>query len=402
MNLLIVINNLGCGGAQKSLVSFLNSLPERQYDIDLMVLNKNDIFFNSIPSWIRRLPADNTIEEMYLPMNKLLAEGRPLRNILRCVSAKLQMKGLRWREGDAVQKLWRVWRNYIPALDKHYDLAISYVDGFSNYFVIDKVNAGKKLLWIHNEYEKLSYSAVFDRRYFEAADGLVTISQSCVDSLNRVFPECSGKIYLLHNLSSPKMIWSMAGTKKPPEYEGKQNVIVSIGRLNEQKGFDLAVQAASIMKKRGVPFVWFVIGEGEQESMLKELILNGQLDRQFCLLGVRKNPYPYLAFADIVIQPSRYEGKSIVLDEAKILQKPIIATDYTTVYDSLENGVNAEIVPFDAEKLADAAKRLLSEKELQNKYSSRLMLENEKNADGVQSYINLIHRICIGGKGNAL
>ena len=71
MNLLIVINNLGCGGAQKSLISFLNCLPEEQYKIDLMVLNKNDIFFDSIPKWIRILPVDNTIEDMYLPIKKV-------------------------------------------------------------------------------------------------------------------------------------------------------------------------------------------------------------------------------------------------------------------------------------------------------------------------------------------
>lgn len=402
MKLLIVINNLGCGGAQKSLVSFLNNLPEGQYDIDLMVLNRKDIFFDSIPGWVRCLVADDTIEEMYLSIKNLFEERRPLRNILRCLSAKVQMRATRRQGCDAVQKLWSVWKKYIPKLDRHYNLAISYVDGFSNYFVIDKVNADRKLLWIHNEYEKLNYSAAFDYGYFEAADGVVTISERCVASLNRVFPEFSAKTHLLYNLSSPRMIWNMAGTRKPAEYDGKENIIISIGRLNEQKGFDLAVQAASIMKKRGVPFAWFIIGEGEQESSLRERVSKEQLEQQFFLIGVRKNPYPYLAFADIMIQPSRYEGKSIVLDEAKILQKPVIATDYTTVYDSLENGVNGEIIPFDAEKLAEAAERLLADKGLQRKYSSRLMLENEKAVDGVQSYMDLISHICIGGRGNGL
>lgn len=367
-----------------------------------MVLNKNDIFFDSIPKWIRILPVDNTIEDMYLPIKKVWTEKRPLKNILRCISAKIRMKEIRGQKDDAVQKLWSVWKKYIPMLERKYDLAISYVDGFSNYFVIDKVRADKKILWIHNEYEKLSYNSTFDYRYFKTADGLVTISQRCVDSLNRVFPEFSEKTHLLYNLSSSKMIWNMAGTEKPPEYEKKQNIIVSIGRLCDQKGFDLAVQTASIMKKQKVAFVWFVIGEGEQEPMLKEMISKEHLDQQFRLIGIRKNPYPYLAFADIVIQPSRYEGKSIVLDEAKILYKPIIATDYSTVYDSIENGVNGEIVPFDAEKLAEATQRLLCDKKLQDKYSSRLMLEHKRYGDSVQSYIDLMSYICNGGKKHAL
>lgn len=402
MNLLIVINNLGCGGAQKSLISFLNCLPEKEYKIDLMVLNKNDIFFDSIPEWIHILPTDNTLEDMYLPIKKVWSEKRPLKNILRCFSAKIQMKRIQRQKDNTVQKLWSVWKKYIPMINRKYDLAISYVDGFSNYFVIDKVRADKKILWIHNEYEKLDYNSAFDYEYFKAADGLVTISKRCVDSLNHVFPEFSEKIYLLSNLSSPKVIWNMAGTKKPLEYEGRQNIIVSIGRLCDQKGFDLAVQVASIMKKQDVPFVWFVIGEGEQKCMLKEMISNEQLDQQFFLIGVRRNPYPYLAFADIVIQPSRYEGKSIVLDEAKILHKPIIATNYSTVYDAIENGVNGEIVPFDAEKLAEATQRLLQDKELQNKYSSNLKFEHRVDDNGVQSYINLMSRICNGGEKHAL
>ena len=55
------------------------------------------------------------------------------------------------------------WRCFIPAQKKVYDLAVSYEDGFSNYYVIDKVTASKKILWVHNEYEKLSYKMKFDR-----------------------------------------------------------------------------------------------------------------------------------------------------------------------------------------------------------------------------------------------
>lgn len=93
---------------------------------------------------------------------------------------------------------------------KKYDLAISYVDGFSNYYVMDKVVATKKILWIHNEYEKLSYNSEYDRAYFNKADRLVTISERCVESLEKVFPECSSKIRMLYNISSTKMIWQLA------------------------------------------------------------------------------------------------------------------------------------------------------------------------------------------------
>lgn len=111
---------------------------------------------------------------------------------------------------DTVQNLWNVWKRFVPMQSKKYDLAISYVDGFSNYYVMDKVVATKKILWIHNEYEKLSYNSEYDRAYFNKADRLVTISERCVESLEKVFPECSSKIRMLYNISSTKMIWQLA------------------------------------------------------------------------------------------------------------------------------------------------------------------------------------------------
>lgn len=119
------------------------------------------------------------------------------------------------------------------------------MDGFSNYYVIDKVSADRKILWVHNEYEKLGYNAKFDWTYFEKADDLVTISEECVESLKRVFPEFSNKTHLLYNISPSKMIRAMADTGRPEEYAGKENILISVGRLNEQKGFDLAVRAAA-------------------------------------------------------------------------------------------------------------------------------------------------------------
>ena len=94
-----------------------------------------------------------------------------------------------------------------------------------SYYVMDKVVATKKILWIHNEYEKLSYNSEYDRAYFNKADRLVTISERCVKSLEKVFPECSSKIRMLYNISSTKMIWQLAEKNYPDEYRGKKMCI---------------------------------------------------------------------------------------------------------------------------------------------------------------------------------
>ena len=389
MKMLIVINNLLCGGAQKSLISLLNSLNEGDLDLDLFVLNQNDMFFDEIPQCVNRLQPVDEIRAMHLPLKGCLKQNLNIKVMTKLFFAKISLNIKRDVSLNTVQRLWRAWCKYIPVRKQHYDLAVSYVDGFSNYYVIDKVSADRKILWVHNEYEKLGYNAKFDWTYFEKADDLVTISEECVESLKRVFPEFSNKTHLLYNISSSKMIRAMADRGQPKEYVGKENILVSVGRLNEQKGFDLAVRAAANMKRKGLEFTWFIIGEGEQEKDLRKQIADEDLEKNVQLLGLRKNPYPYIQFADVFVQPSRYEGKSIVLDEAKILEKPIVVTNYTTVYDSVTNGINGTITEFDEYKLADAIIEMLSYKHLRDEYSQCLKNENNVENQVVQEYLKL-------------
>lgn len=388
MKTLIVINNLGCGGAQKSLISLLNELTMQQMEIDLLVLNQKDVFFDQIPAWINQIGSVAEISAMHSSFGEGFKTIGSKAVCLKMLLAKCLYKISKNPQYDTVQNLWNVWKRFVPMQSKKYDLAISYVDGFSNYYVMDKVVATKKILWIHNEYEKLSYNSEYDRAYFNKADRLVTISERCVKSLEKVFPECSSKIRMLYNISSTKMIWQLAEKNYPDEYRGKKNILVSIGRLNTQKGFDLAIQAAKIIEEKGVEFTWFIIGEGEDEQMLREQIKKERLNDSVKLIGIRKNPYPYIRYADVFVQPSRYEGKSIVLDEAKILCKPIVVTDYTTVVDSITDGVNGRIVQFDPNAIANGILELLNS-DAQTKFETSLKGEIVRENLEVGNYIKL-------------
>ena len=70
--------------------------------------------------------------------------------------------------------------------------------------------------------------------------------------------------------------------------------IVTVGRLTEQKGYDIAIKAASILKKRKINFVWYAIGGGRDEEKLKKLVEKCCLENQFVFLGRKRNPYPYM------------------------------------------------------------------------------------------------------------
>ena len=103
-----------------------------------------------------------------------------------------------------------------------------------------------------------------------------------------------------------------------------KNKILTVGRLSDKKGQDLAIQAAELLKNANVDFVWYFVGDGETKNLLSKMILELHLENNVVLLGGRSNPYPYFENCDIYVQPSRSEGFGISLAEAKLFGKPIM------------------------------------------------------------------------------
>ena len=94
--------------------------------------------------------------------------------------------------------------------------------------------------------------------------------------------------------------------------------------------------------------------------------------------------------ADIIVQPSRFEGKSVVLDEAKILQKPIVVTEYHSVVDQIENMVTGVVVPITASGIADGVELLLNRPDLRNKLVENLSKTDfcvQKQVENFQNFI---------------
>lgn len=387
---LIVIHSLGCGGAEKSLISFLKFLPATKWNVDLLIGDQHGMFMKDIPDYVNVLKDNHAFENYSAPFK---------RRRKKVCSANDLLCQLRWHMLSPFQKdmmrgelRWKLWGQYLPQLQGEYDLAISYMNGYPNYYVIDKVHAKKKILWVHNEFEKLGYDYRYEYRFYKAADRIVTISQSCVDSILRIYPEFAGKVVVLENISSPTAIRTMA--KDIPEdpffsYGGIR--LLSVGRLNQQKRFDLAINAAKIMQNEGVEFLWYILGDGELRTQLQELVTSNGLEGKVVLAGIKDNPYPYIAQCDIFVQSSEYEGKSIVLDEAKILCRPIVVTNYPTVYSSIRDGVNGIVVDLNEKAIAEALISMIADSSLRNELASTLKQDHVGNETEIMKYLDLFN-----------
>lgn len=101
--------------------------------------------------------------------------------------------------------------------------------------------------------------------------------------------------------------------------------LLTIARLAPQKGLDLLLEAATLIKQRGIDFTWLVAGDGPLKAQLNQQIATAALPVK--LLGRREDIGALLSQADVVVQTSYWEGQPLTLREAMQASRAIVATD---------------------------------------------------------------------------
>ncbi|MFM2229258.1 MAG: hypothetical protein RL607_516 [Bacteroidota bacterium] len=370
---LFVMPSLHAGGAEKSLVNLLNAFDFNSYEIDLLLLNKNGVFLKLLPQEVNILTPKGNYSEFAQPLQKALWTFLKQRKwtLLYSRFVYFLLNNIMENKGKAEQYSWKYLRNALLSITKEYDAAIGFLEKTSIYTIVDCVpNAKHKIGFIHNDYTKLELDADFDRPYFEHLTHILTVSEVCVKVLKSVFEPMQSKVNLMYNIISEQSIHTLANSEVPEM--NASNTIVSLGRLHPQKGFDVAIEACKILVDGGIPIYWYILGEGESRVELEQKIQDYKLEPHFILLGIKENPYSYLKKATIYAQPSRYEGKSLAIDEAKILHKPILVTDFSSAKDQITDGINGKIVAFDPNAIAEGLQDLLQNESIRNTLSHNL------------------------------
>ena len=383
--ILFVMHTLGFGGAERALVNLLCELPQERFAVDVLLFQRKGALMAQLLSWVRVLETPDTLNCLYGPLKKAGRYALP-----KLMGKGLAMLARRTRKDQAGWRWRHVYGKLIPMLQGHYDAAVAFSGSEIQYFVADCVEADKKIVFVHNDYRTAGYSAEYDEASFEKMDAIVSISKRCVETLEEVFPQYRERMLYLENITSSAVIKARAAECEPPEFASDRVNILSVGRLWAQKGFDMAIDAAAILKKEGVKFRWYVLGEGDLRQPLQQQIDALGLTEDFRLLGARENPYPYMRRCDVLVQSSRYEGKSVVLDEAKMLCTPIVATAYPTVADQVADGQEGLVVSMSAEGIAEGVRRMLTDDALREGITAYLAAHEYGNQAEVKKYIKLL------------
>lgn len=374
-NLVFIIPSLEAGGAEKSLINLLNTIDYQKYSVDLVLFKPGGVFSTLVPNQVNFVAISSAFKQF----------SRGLFSSCFYFVMRMQFKFVYHRiaffltsrfekcEAVAEQKNWKHMRVFMTALPKKYDAAIGFLEKSSVYFAVDCVQATTKIGWIHTTYSNSGMNAVLDTPYFEQLDAVIGVSPECVIDLQNNFPTLKSRFQLIYNIVAPNLIQQLADQEcEDSHLFDAETTFLTIARLSPEKGLDLAIEAAKILGEKGLSFKWLILGDGSEEERLKQQISHDHLENKVFLLGVRKNPYPYIKRASIYVQPSRYEGKSMAIEEAKILQKPIVVTSFSSALDQIEPNVTGFIASMDGESLANLLCKVSKEANLREQVKNQL------------------------------
>ena len=414
----IAIHYLHLGGAETSLIGLLQALDPQKVDVDLFVYSHEGEMMQLIPSYVNLLPEDSAWSMFEKPLKEVLKKGY-WRMFLARMWARFRMmqyvKRQNPMDGSAIMGyLGEEVSKVLPGLHHYgvYDLAISFLTPHN--FVLNHVTAKKKICWIHTDYTRIDVNAELELPVWSAYDHIVSISEDVTKTFLQVFPSLKDKIVEIENILSPDYVRSRANesqtlltsqhpnllsspsavpsTSRPlnDSISARPLVLLTIGRFSEAKKLEEIPAICRGIVEAGINVRWYIIGYGGSDDYIhKEIEAEGMQERVF-LLGKKENPYPYIKACDWYVQPSRYEGKSVVVREAQMLCKPVIVTNYPTAPSQIQQGVDGVIVPMDIPGCVENMVEILKDEMLKNSIVGYLERHDYGNETEVLKIYKLI------------
>jgi len=376
---LFVINTLGCAGAEKALLELLKHFTPDTYEVSLYVLLEQGELIHEIPEYVRVLNKDYSDTSVLSEEGKKILRQRVFKRLFKKAAllknlpgiVRTAAGGLKGQKPGMDKLLWRVMSDSAWYPKEHYDLAVAYLEGGATYYVHDHVQADRKVTFLHVDYIQAGYTRQLDRNCYVDFDKIFTVSSEVSQSFLSVYPECREKTAVFHNLVDQEEIKrkAMLPGGFTDQYDGLR--ILTVGRLTPQKAYETAIDAMRIVKNAGIRARWYVLGEGELRNSLQSQIDDLGLHDDFILLGTSANPYPYYRQCDLYVHATRFEGKSIAIQEAQTLGCAILVSDCSGNREQVTDGVDGSMCALSAEAIGHAVIDLLQDNEKRYRYGER-------------------------------
>lgn len=358
--ILFGITSLTLGGAERVLVDIANRLSEK-FEITIFTLYSGGELEASLNSNIKRKTIYDT---SYAELSNIEKK-------------KISFKLLLLKNQLYKQKV-----------AGNYDIEIAFLEGPITRLFAVKNKKVRKIAWIHNDISLVFGQGVqatikkwLEKRCYKAYEKLIFVSKDNLLSFENCFKVDTPK-QVIYNYINSKNVKEKALEKLETKYDLNRINLVTVARLVEQKAIDRWIKVHSELKKEGSNICVYVIGEGPLKEKLEEQIKQEKVQDSFILLGKRKNPYPYIKNSDYFCLFSYYEGYGMVLEEAKILNKPILITN-TAAREAVKEYKMSKIFENTEKGLLQGLKQI-------NEKPTNVIESEYKNDETIEQIIELI------------
>lgn len=363
---LFVIDSLCCGGAEKSLVSLLPLLSIDKYELYIWMRQQGGAFAPLLPNSVNIVsePQYNAFGSLLLLLGKVI------------YSFRLRWNRLIHKKEHLTETLWKSqgWAMKVP--NGNWDVVIAYQQGVPTYLVAEKFHGCKKMAWVNVDVFKAGYNIAYNSKFYRKIDYICPVSDQLHDMMDVRMSEFFDKYNTIWDVINPDVTRKLAiETVQQLKSQTDEYVFVTTGRLVPPKGHDIAVEAAAELKRDGVRFKWYFIGEGPERPNIEKLIQQNNLQDVVLLLGMQTNPYAFMQQADVYVQTSKFEGFGMTIAEAKILGKPIVSTNFEVICNQITHEKNGLIAEMNGKSIADNIYRFITDSKLRDSIIAEVKVE---------------------------
>lgn len=366
--ILFGITSLTLGGAEKVLVDLANKLSEK-YDVTILTIYAKGEFEKKLNSKVKLKTIYNF---QFNDMTNFKKKITALKLLL--------FKG-------------HFYRKYVKG---DYDIEIAFLEGAITRLFGVKNHNTRKIAWIHNDISKVfgkdikaKIKIAIDKKTYGKYQTIVFVSKDNRDRFNEVYKDVRDEYLqpvhkrVIYNYINPENVIKGANETIDDNLSTDTISFLTVARLTKQKAIDRVIRVHKRLMDKGFKHEFYVIGDGPERESLEKQIENAKVKDTFHLLGKRENPYPYMKQANFFCLLSEFEGYGMVIEEAKILGKPIIITD-TAAREAVENYSNSVIVENNEKAIYNELKEIIQKKKTsfsdkQEKYdNSKIITRLEK------------------------
>lgn len=382
-----VINNLGTGGVQSSLLNLLAEL-KGNFHITVLCFDKRlKNSSNVLPPHVELVVPNSPFS--YLGMSQGELRGKPAKYLARAFWALLT----RFLGRSSTIQLMLPFQKKLG----DYDCAISYLHeapqksfyGGCNEFVLKKIKAKKKVTWLHCDFELCGANSEASEKIYQQFDEIVACSEGTKRAFLRCMPQFKDKCVAIRNCNDYENIRMLAGDGIP--YDKSEFNVVTVARLSKEKGIERAIEAVKRCVKKGYKLHYHIVGSGDQAVYLKKLTEDYGLENVITFYGNQSNPYPYMKNADLFLLPSYHEAAPMVFDEAACLGVPILATETTSTDEMITESGSGFVCENSQDGIADGLMKVLKNPDSLVEIKKSLQQRQFTNQDKINKVSEVIN-----------